>query len=149
MIQAENELRAETWFFKIIVHLDDDRDFSDVLNAHKQQLQRSLSTVSVISWAASPKSESEYLGARRIEGFVHDGSSNRIRLGCLKRVMPEKPKSGTGEIIQAAFEAIHPGRGNAYTEHLIIKKYLEETTLDPLACSIKKDCKKTFAAPAR
>ena len=87
MIQAENELRAETWFFKIIVH---DRDFSDVLNARKKQLVRSLSTVSVISWAASQKSESQHLGARRIEGFVHDGSSKQIRLGCLKRVMTEK-----------------------------------------------------------
>ena len=60
--------------FNVIVRLDDDRDFSDVLNARKQQLERSLSTVSVISWAASPKSESEHLGARRIEGFVHDGT---------------------------------------------------------------------------
>ena len=90
MIQAENELRAETWFFKIIVRLDDDRDFSDVLNARKQQLECSLSTVSIISWAASQKSESQHLGARRIEGFVHDGSSKQIRLGCLKRVMTEK-----------------------------------------------------------
>ena len=57
MIQAENELQAETWFFKIIVH---DRDFSDVLNARKKQLVRSLSTVSVISWAASQKSESQH-----------------------------------------------------------------------------------------
>ena len=91
MIQAENELRAETWFFKIIMRLDDDRDFSEVLNARKKQLERSLSTVSVISWAASQKSESQHLGARRIEGFVHDGSSNHIRLGCMKRVMPENP----------------------------------------------------------
>ena len=45
----ENELRAETWYFKITVRLDDERDFSDVLNARKQQLERSLSTVSVIS----------------------------------------------------------------------------------------------------
>ena len=90
-LSAENELRAETWFFKIIMRLDDDRDFSEVLNARKKQLERSLSTVSVISWAASQKSESQHLGARRIEGFVHDGSSNHIRLGCMKRVMPENP----------------------------------------------------------
>ena len=50
----ENELRAETWFFKITVRLDDGRDFSDVLDARKQQLESSLSTVSVISWAACP-----------------------------------------------------------------------------------------------
>ena len=48
MIQAENELQAETWFFKIIVRLDYDKDFSDVLNARKKQVEHSLSTVSVI-----------------------------------------------------------------------------------------------------
>ena len=47
MIQAENEMPAETWFFKIIVCLDDERDFSDVLNACKQQLEHSLSTFSI------------------------------------------------------------------------------------------------------
>ena len=50
MIQAENELPAETWFFKIIVRLDDDRDFSDVLNARKQHLECSLSTVTQFHW---------------------------------------------------------------------------------------------------
>ena len=48
----ENELLAETWLFKITVSLDYDKDFSDVLNNHKQQLERSLSTALVISWAA-------------------------------------------------------------------------------------------------
>ena len=48
------------------------------------------------------------------------------------------------EIIQATFQEIHPGRGNDYTEHPIIKKYLEETTLDPLACSMKKRLRKDF-----
>ena len=42
------------------------------------------------------------------------------------------------EIIQATVEEIHPGRGNHYAEHPIMKKYLEETTLDPLACRVKK-----------
>ena len=78
----ENELLAETWFFKITVRLDDGRDFSDVLDARKQQLEHSLSTVSVISWAAPQKLESQLFRARRIEGFVHYGSSNRIQLGC-------------------------------------------------------------------
>ena len=44
----EDELQAETWFFKITVRLDDDIDFSDVLNAREQQLGHSL-----ISWATS------------------------------------------------------------------------------------------------
>ena len=69
----------------------------------KQQLESSLSTASVISWAACQESESEQLGARKIEGFVHNGSSNQIRLGCLKLMLPEKPLSDTGEIIQPAF----------------------------------------------
>ena len=39
---------------KITEHLDDDRDFSDVLDACKQQLQRSLSTVTVNSMCCMP-----------------------------------------------------------------------------------------------
>ena len=35
--------------------------------------------------------------------------------------MPEKPLSDTGEITQDAFETIHPGRSNSYTEHPVIK----------------------------
>ena len=42
--------------FKITVHLDDERDFSDVLDAGTQQMER---TLSVISWAACPDSGSE------------------------------------------------------------------------------------------
>ena len=54
----ENELQAETSFFKIRVCLDYERDFSDVLDACKQQLELSLSTVSVMSWAACSDSNS-------------------------------------------------------------------------------------------
>ena len=48
------------------------------------------------------------------------------------------------EIIQATVEEIHPGRGNHYAEHPIMKKYLEETTLDPLACRVKKRLRRDF-----
>ena len=48
----KNEQRAETWFFKITVRLDNGKDFSDILNARNQQLEHSLFPVSVISWAA-------------------------------------------------------------------------------------------------
>ena len=61
----ENEQRAGTCFLKITVRLDNGKDFSDILNACKQQLERSLSTVSVISWA----SQSEYFGSRRVEAL--------------------------------------------------------------------------------
>ena len=71
---------------------------------------------------------------------MHYCSSNRVQLGCLKGVLPEKPLSNTGEIIQVAFEAIHQGCCNAYTEHSIIKKYLEETTLDISPAVKSKDC---------
>ena len=45
--------------------------------------------------------------------------------------------SDTVKIIPATFKEIHPSSGNRYTKHSIIKKYLEETTLDPPASSIK------------
>ena len=47
----ENELLAlaETWFFRITVCLDKDRDFSNVIDVCKQQLECSLSTLSVIA----------------------------------------------------------------------------------------------------
>ena len=69
---------------------------------------------------------------------MQDGSSNQIRMETLKRVLPEKVVSDEVEIIQATFEEIHSCSGNHYTEHSIMKKYLEETTLDPLACSKQK-----------
>ena len=69
----DSGVRMNSWlkngFFKITVRLDNDRDFS-------QQLKRCPSIVSAISWAAFEESKSEHLGARRIEGFVHDGPSN-------------------------------------------------------------------------
>ena len=138
------EQLADTWFFQVLVCLDNGGDFSEVLNARKQQLERSHSTVSVILWAACPDSGSENLGAQLYEGFVHYGSSNQIRMGTLKHVLPEKVVSDEVEIIQATLEEIHPGRGNQYTKHPIIKKYLEETTLDPLAYSNKKRLRKDF-----
>ena len=62
--------------------LDYGRDFSDVLDARKQQLELRLSTVSVISWAACPDSNSsESSGTQQHEGFVHDGSSTQIHMG--------------------------------------------------------------------
>ena len=82
---------------------------------------RDCSTLSVISWAASQISESQHLGAQRIEGFVHNCSLNRIQLGCLICVMQEKPLSSTGEIIQAAFETKElPYSLRLYASHCMI-----------------------------
>ena len=61
-------------------------------------------------------------------------------------MLPEKVMRDIIEIIQGTFEEIHPlGQVVAMTtEHPIIKTYLEETTLDPFACSIKKRLRKDF-----
>ena len=45
----------------------------------------------------------------RLEGFVHDGSSNRIRQTSLQRLLPEGQMTGAGEVIQAIFEYVRPG----------------------------------------
>ena len=102
------EQRADTWSFKVIVRLDNGGDFSEVLNARKQQLERSHSTVSVILWAACPDSGSENLGAQLYECFVHDGSSNQIRMGTLKRVLPEKVVSDAVEVIRLSLKRFIP-----------------------------------------
>ena len=66
----ENELLADTWFFLITVRLNDDIDFSDVLDTCKQQQEHNLSTVSVILWAACQDSScSENSGSQQCEGF--------------------------------------------------------------------------------
>ena len=39
------EQRADTWFFFVLVRLDNGGDFSEVSNARKQQLERGLSTL--------------------------------------------------------------------------------------------------------
>ena len=61
--------RADTWFFKVIVRLDNGGDFSEVLNARQKQLERGLSPVSVISWAACPDSGSENPGAHNMKAL--------------------------------------------------------------------------------
>ena len=61
----------------------------DVLDSCKQQLEHSLSTFSVISWAACQDSNSsENSSTQQYEGFVHYGSSNQIQMGMLKCVLP-------------------------------------------------------------
>ena len=57
---------------KITVCLDDGRDFPDVLNGSKQQLESSLPTVSVISSAACQESQSEI--------WEHDLKASSLRV---------------------------------------------------------------------
>jgi hypothetical protein len=128
----ECEKRAETWFFEIVVCILHDQTFSDLLKAREQQLGKCIESASVISWACS-QTQSEISGNMHFEGFVHDGSSNRIRLESLKRFLPEGTMTDAGGIIQTTFHAIRPGRGKCYLDCPKIKKFLQETTLEPQA----------------
>jgi TolA-binding protein len=125
--------RAETWFFEIVVRLLPDQTFSDLLKAREQELGRCIESATVISWACSA-TQSEISGTLRLEGFMHDGSSNRIRLKSLKRFLPEGRMTAAGQILQTKFDAIHPGRGKCYMDYLTIRTFLQDTTLDPQSC---------------
>ena len=59
-------------------------------------------------------------------------NSTPIGLESLKDLFPENQKMNSGEIIHAAFHEVHPGRKD-YMNHPSIKKFLQETSLDPLA----------------
>ena len=63
------EQQAATWFFKVIVCLDNGGDFSKVLNASKQQLERGLSTVSVISCLQYLKKTAKRLSLLQRDNF--------------------------------------------------------------------------------
>ena len=125
--------RSETWFFEIIVRLRHDRNFSDLLKAreHEQQIGSCLDSASDISWARS-QTESETPGTPRLEGFVHDGSSNKITLNSLKRLLPEEEMTDAGEIIKTLFEEVKPGRGNNFKDCPKIRTFLKATTLNLL-----------------
>ena len=125
--------RSETWFFEIIVRLRHDRNFSDLLKAREQEQQigSCLDSASEISWARS-QTEPEIPGTLRLEGFVHDGSSNKITLNSLKRLLPEEEMTDAGEIIKTLFEEVKPGRGNNFKDCPKIRTFLKATTLNLL-----------------
>jgi len=127
--------------------------FSDLLDARKPQLETSLPSESVISWAcastARDQVDSRDLNGVYLEGFVH--ASTLIRLGSLKRVLPAKMVTEAGEIMEAAFEAVMPGPGKDYMGHPTIKRYLQETSLDPLDTDkrmrVDKSCHELLRVP--
>ena len=118
--------------------LKDGKTFSDLLNARKKQVDTSLATASVITWALADHAglESQDLNCVYIEGFMH--SSTTIWLASLKRVLPENQMTDAGQIIRVIFEEVLPGPGNCYIFHPVIKKFLDETSLDPLAVDKRK-----------
>ena len=116
----------------------DDKTFPDLLNALKKQPDTSLATAPVITWAFADNAglESQSLDGVYIESFVH--ASTSIRLGLLKRVLPENQMTDAGEIMQATFEEVPPDPGNDYIFSPTIKKFLDETSLDLLTVDKQK-----------
>ena len=124
--------RAQTWTFSISVRLKNGHTFSTFLDARKEKIDRCFRTGSVVSWACASAAGlvAKDLECAHLEGFVHN--STPIGLESLKDLFPENQKMNSGEIIHAAFDEVHPGRKD-YMNHPSIKKFLQETSLDPLA----------------
>ena len=120
-------------FFRAFICHKDDQSFSNVLDARNQQLETSLASASVISWACANTTlpETQDSNCVYVEGFVH--SLTLIRLGSLKRVLPEKQDTDAGEIVEAAFQEVKPGPGKDYMCHPTINTFLEKSSLDLLA----------------
>jgi hypothetical protein len=122
---------SKTWLFRAYVRLEDGQTFSNLLDARKQQIDTSLASASVISWACTntARSQPQDINVEYLEGFVH--SSTLIRLGSLRRVLPVKYIADAGEIVKVTFEEVNPGPGKNYMCHPTIKTFLDETSLDP------------------
>ena len=78
-------------------------------------------------WCTSTaKQVSQDLDCVHLEGFIHN--STQILLGFLKSVLPENQMMDAGEIIQVAFEKVHPGPCNDNDmDHPQMQKFLYET----------------------
>jgi hypothetical protein len=105
---------AQTWLFRACVRLNDGQTFSNLLDARKLQMDKALASVTVISWACTntariqpQDSNDEYL-----DSFAH--ASTLIRLGSLRRVLPEKQTTAAGEIVEVTFKEVQPGPGKDY-----------------------------------
>jgi hypothetical protein len=127
---CDGRKEAQTWLFKSCVRLKEGQTFSNLLDASKQQMNISLASATVISWACTNNAlrQSHDSNVEYFEGFLH--APTLIRLGC---VLPEKQTIDAGEIVEVTFEEMHPGPGKDYMYHPTIKMFLEETSLDPLA----------------
>ena len=123
---SESGRKAQSWFFRAMIFLKDGQTFSNLLDARKQQLETTLASASVISWAFEDTTllESQDSKCVVLEGFVH--ASTKIRLGSLKRVFPEKQETYAGEIVEEAFQEVKSGPGKVYMCHPMIKTFLEK-----------------------
>ena len=113
-------------FFRAKARLEPDKSWKDVLDSRKTRQEECLGVASVITFACSHISRSDF-EMTLIEGYVH-GDAN-IRLGSLKRWLPMNHRE-LPELLEIEFEAILPGRNQhdqRYTQHPIIRNFLDET----------------------
>ena len=113
-------------FFRAKARLEPDKSWKDVLDSRKTRQEECLGVASVITFACSHISRSDF-EMTLIEGYVH-GDAN-IRLGSLKRWLPMNHRE-LPELLEIKFEAILPGRNQhdqRYTQHPIIRNFLDET----------------------
>ena len=118
--------RACTWFFRAKARLEPDKSWKDVLDSRKTRQEECLGVASVITFACSHISRSDF-EMTLIEGYVH-GDAN-IRLGSLKRWLPMNHRE-LPELLEIEFEAILPGRkqhDQRNKQHPIIRNFLDET----------------------
>ena len=93
-------------FFRAKARLEPDKSWKDVLDSRKTRQEECLGVASVITFACSHISRSDF-EMTLIEGYVH-GDAN-IRLGSLKRWLPMNHRE-LPELLEIEFEAILPGR---------------------------------------
>ena len=110
--------QARTWFFRVHVRLAYGQTFTNVLDAREKRLKRSLGAASVISWARANTARlvSQDLDGVHLEGFVH--ALTNIRLGMLKRVLPDNCLTCAGKIIQVVFEEVRPCPGASHHQNI-------------------------------
>ncbi len=82
-----------------------------------QLMDTAHSSALVISWASTNTAQIQTQDSNEeyFEGFVH--ASTLIRLGSLRRALPDKHTTDAGEIVEETFEEVHPGPGKDYMYH--------------------------------
>ena len=130
-----NSMRAYTWLFSArvegnLVDSSPNATFKALLDSRKERQNECLGVADVITFTCSDLSVTEPW-TFSVEGFVH---GNREIGGCsLKQWMPI---NHIHELKALEFEAIYPGHGQLdqrYRKHPIIRKFLNETSLEPSA----------------
>jgi hypothetical protein len=111
-IHNSERRESKTWSFRAYVRLI--IAFSNLLDVRRQLMDTALASASVISWASTNTAQiqTKDSNGKYFEGFVH--ASTLIRLGSLRRVLPDRKTTDAGKIVEVTFEEVHPGPGKDY-----------------------------------